>query len=319
MLFLTPWHLAQSSPFWIVCHAGATTVMFSWQKSYRRERWRSKIFLKVSGCPIPTVFLGTGAIFQRDWGNLLERINKKTRDVWGNAFHLSRTKLCQMLDKWIMCWILYLYLLAVYMYTSNIYILRSHPTSHWWDHCSLDKGVGDYSAALIMFRRSSFVPSSHFCSGLSNWQRLHNCDRETAHINDWKLTSFGVFLKLEIILGKANLTQILCCEPEKTGMQSFILWEKLPKTLPSPSALQYLQLITSKQTADSDFCLLLLHRTWQAQSRFSITLQDPFFCMLYVKESVCQGNGEAYWHPSYSSLLSLFPSTFTQNMESRAV
>lgn len=122
MLFLTPWHLAQSSPFWIVCHAGATTVMFSWQKSYRRERWRSKIFLKVSGCPIPTVFLGTGAIFQRDWGNLLERINKKTRDVWGNAFHLSRTKLCQMLDKWILCWILYLYLLAVYMYTANIYI-----------------------------------------------------------------------------------------------------------------------------------------------------------------------------------------------------
>lgn len=111
--------------FWIVSHVGATMVIFSWQKSCDKERWRSKfvclfVCFKAWGCPVPTEFPGVRGYF--------------------------------------------------------------------------------------------FAPSSHFWRGLSNWQWLHT---GATYKSDAKLTSFGVLLKLEIILGKENPPQIPHFKVEK--------------------------------------------------------------------------------------------------------
>lgn len=51
--------------FWIVSHVGATMVVFSWQKSCDKERWRSKfiVFLETWGRSVPMVFPGVGGYF----------------------------------------------------------------------------------------------------------------------------------------------------------------------------------------------------------------------------------------------------------------
>lgn len=140
--------------FWIMSHVGATMVMFPWQNSYGRERWRSKY------CKSMRMPNSHGIPGDLVCGNVLGKVKK--REIWGSVFNkanLSSAKPCMagpcasssMLDG--------------SFGSSEHNTLYSAPSQ-----CSCGATV---LLGTTVLRKCGFVTSSRSCRGYPSWRWLH--------------------------------------------------------------------------------------------------------------------------------------------------